>query len=138
MSSILDTLIIDRTEGAVYNVEDLNRVGAAVAYVAARLAAVGIVVDVAPKTDWQRTDMPTKSTIDAYRADIRAVRAAVSVSAATPAAPTDTNYLTVDDANAIERILLEVSAVLDAMRMVPYCSGASTARAGMNYYFKGA
>lgn len=138
MSSVLNTLITDRAEGAAYNIEDLNRVGAAVAYVANRLAGVGITVDVAPKTDWQRTDMPTKSSIDAYRADIRTIRAAVSVSAATPAAPADTNYLTVADANAIERILLDVDAVLDAMQMAPYCAGAATARAGVTFYFKGA
>lgn len=134
----MDTLVTDRAYGAKYNIEDLNRVGLAVGYIARRLASVGVAVAVKPKTDWQRTDMPTKSAIDAYRSDIQAIRAAVSVGATVPAAPENTNYLTIDDANAIEQILLAVDGVLDAVQKVIYCSGAPVAYAGMTYYFKGA
>ena len=39
--SIIDTLITNRTRGDYYNITDLNRVGQAMRYVAARLRACG-------------------------------------------------------------------------------------------------
>lgn len=36
-----------------YNAGDLNRVGAAVAYVAGRLTGCGYIVSVSPRQDWQ-------------------------------------------------------------------------------------
>ncbi len=50
--SIIDTLITDRTRSDYYNITDLNRVGQAMRYVAARLRACGFDVVVTPRTDW--------------------------------------------------------------------------------------
>ena len=59
--SIMDTLITDRTQADVdarnekgtYNASDLNRVGAAMNYVADRLRAAGYDPHISPKTDWK-------------------------------------------------------------------------------------
>ena len=57
--SIIDTLITNRTRGDYYNITDLNRVGQAMRYVAARLRACGFDVVVTPRTDWVWTDRAT-------------------------------------------------------------------------------
>ena len=51
-----------------YNASDLNRVGSAVDYVAKRLRSCGIFVSVAPRMDWQETDIPTRAEMAAYLA----------------------------------------------------------------------
>ena len=84
--SIMDTLVTDRTQADVdarndkgtYNASDLNRVGAAVAYVAGRLLECGTSVDVSPKQDWPESDTPTASQMERYRSDVAALRDALA------------------------------------------------------------
>ena len=61
--SIIDTLITDRTRSDYYNITDLNRVGQAMRYVAARLRACGFDVVVTPRTDWVWTDRATPAAV---------------------------------------------------------------------------
>lgn len=64
--SIIDTLITNRTRGDYYNITDLNRVGQAMRYVAARLRACGFDVVVTPRTDWVWTDRATPAAAKRY------------------------------------------------------------------------
>ncbi len=112
--SIIDTLIIDRTDGA-YNATDLNRVGEAVAYVAARLTAAGYSVPVLPKTDWTITDIPTITQMTRYISDVAIIRAALAVKPTTPPVPPDMDDLTAEEANDIERILQDVDELITKM-----------------------
>ena len=52
-----------------YNASDLNRVGAAVAYVAGRLNGYGYAVAVSPKQDWTVSDIPTAGDMETYISD---------------------------------------------------------------------
>ena len=116
--SVIDTLVFDRGDGATYGAADMNRVGEAVTYVAARLAEMGISVSVSPITDWGNTETrphPDKSDVDKMRAQIRTIRGAITAASTTPAAPDDTNYITVEAANAIEKILADCDAMITRM-----------------------
>lgn len=154
--SIIDTLITDRTESDVnyaaqlaqkgwaamtanertawiaglkgsYNATDLNRVGAAVAYVAAELSGIGYSVSVNPKTDWAETDIPTIAQMQTYLDDIGAIRAALSVPSGIPSVPDSMAQLNYTKANHIERILVEIDQLVQNIIAsfvpcgLPYC-----------------
>lgn len=134
MSSIIDTLITDRTQADVervrelaakgfaamtadeqaewlagmkgaYNASDLNRVGTALNYLAGRLASIcGKSIAWTAKTDWAVTDIITASQAAEYRRQIQDIRDALTYPAGTPDAP-QLGRLTYTDANNIERIL---------------------------------
>ncbi len=106
-----------------YNASDLNRVGAAVAYVAGRLTGYGYAVSVSPRQDWQVTDIPTQESMTAYLADVAALRAALTVAAGTPEVPEDMERLTWQEANNIEQILVDVDELLTRMAAAWFYSG---------------
>ena len=132
MSTIIDTLVTDRTQADVervkalatkgfaamtadeqaewlagmkgaYNASDLNRVGTALNYLAARLSSICGIAWTA-KTDWAVTDIITASQAEAYRKQVQSIRDALAYPAETPDAP-QLGRLTYTDANNIERIL---------------------------------
>ena len=100
-----------------YNASDLNRVGAAVAYVA------GYAVTVNPKQDWTGSDIPTAGQIATYLRDVAALRGAIAVMASTPPTPDSANNLTWQEANNIEQILLDVDELLTRMAAAWFYSG---------------
>lgn len=106
-----------------YNASDLNRVGAAVAYVAGRLTGYGYVVSVSPRQDWQVADIPTQESMTAYLADVAALRAALTVATDTPEVPEDMERLTWQEANNIEQILVDVDELLTRMAAAWFYSG---------------
>lgn len=123
MSFDISTLVTDRGAGTYYNASDLNRVGAAVQYVASRFAAQGYTVTVSPKTDWLASDIPTASELETYRQNIAALRALLAVMPTTPEAPDSMAGLTYTEANDIERILLDLDALLTNAALAWYQSG---------------
>ncbi|WP_291017441.1 hypothetical protein [Faecalibacterium sp.] len=134
MSTIIDTLITDRTQADVervrklaakgfstmtaaeqaewlagmkgaYNASDLNRVGTALNYLAGRLASIcGKSIAWTAKTDWAVTDIITASRAAEYRRQIQDIRDALAYPAGTPDVP-QLARLTYIGANDIERIL---------------------------------
>lgn len=106
-----------------YNAADLNRVGAAVLYIAGRLADAGYHTPVAPKQDWQMQDIPTLAQMQRYLVDIGTIRAALAVMPSTPEAPASMAGLTYTDANDIEQILLDVDALITKLISAYYYCG---------------
>lgn len=106
-----------------YNAADLNRVDAAVLYIAGRLADAGYHAPVEPKQDWTEADIPTPAQMQRYLADISTIRAALTVMPSTPDAPASMDKLTYTDANDIEQILLDVDALLTNASLAWYQSG---------------
>ena len=106
-----------------YNASDLNRVGAAVAYVAGRLNGYGYAVTVNPKQDWTGSDIPTAGQLAAYLRDVAALRGAIAVMNSTPPTPDSASGLTWREANDIERILLDVDELLTRMAAAWFYSG---------------
>nr|DAW49195.1 MAG TPA: hypothetical protein [Caudoviricetes sp.] len=115
--------VVNQTDKGFYNASDLNRVGAAVQYVAERFAAQGYAVEVSPKTDWLASDIPTASELETYRQNIAALRALLAVMPTTPEAPDSMAGLTYTEANDIERILLDLDALLTNAALAWYQSG---------------
>ena len=117
------SLITDRTRADVenetdkgfYNASDLNRVGAAVEYIADRFTALGYACPVTVKKDWLTTDAPTASQLEAYRQNIVTLRGQIAVMASTPEAPASMAGLNYVKANNIEQILLDLDALIDKL-----------------------
>ena len=114
------SLITDRTRADVenetdkgfYNAFDLNRVGAAVEYIAGRFAALGYDCPVTVKKDWLTSDAPTASQLETYRQNIVTLRSRIAVMASTPEAPASMAGLNYVKANNIEQILLDLDALI--------------------------
>lgn len=106
-----------------YNAADLNRVGGAVEYIAARLNSYSYPVAVSAKTDWVSGDIPTKEQLDTYLDNVSRLKKAFSVKKTTPALPESMDKLTVDKANAIEQILTDIDELLSNMASAWFYSG---------------
>lgn len=142
MSTIIGTLITDRTADDVarvnelaakgyagmtaaelaewlggmkgaYNAADLNRVGAALNYLRDRLTGIcGRDITWQAKTDWAQTDVITAAQGSAYHDQIIDVRAALTYPANAPDVP-EIALLTYAGANDIERILTICETLVD-------------------------
>lgn len=123
MSFDISTLVTDRGAGTYYNATDLNRVGAAVQYVAERFAAQGYAATVHPKTDWTEENIQPAQQMEAYRQDIAALRRLIAVLRSTPETPKTMRFLDYIKANDIERILLDLDTLLTNAALAWYQSG---------------
>ena len=137
--SIMDTLITDRTQADVdarndkgtYNASDLNRVGAAMNYVADRLRAAGYDPHISPKTDWKNEDWADQAAQAVYLCDLAELRKQFSMMKSTPEVPQrilatgiNTNDgLTHTWANDIEKILEDIDRLLTNAAQAWYYSG---------------
>ena len=115
--------VANKTAKGFYNASDLNRVGAAVQYVAERFAAQGYTVAVRPKTDWLASDIPTASELETYRQNIATLRALIAVMKSTPETPETMRFLDYIKANDIEQILLDLDTLLTNAALAWYQSG---------------
>lgn len=106
-----------------YNASDLNRVGAAMLYVANRYQSCGYTVGISPKTDWMEGELPAQSQMEGYLADLAALRGLVAVTAATPAVPEDMEGLTHVETNDIEKILEDLDGLLTRSMAAWHYSG---------------
>lgn len=108
-----------RIRGA-YNHTDLNRVGEALRALSGLFAGYGYHVSVTARTDWTAEEWPTPEALEALLADLRAVRGVLDMPEGTPAVPqrltasglNQTDGLTVEKANDMERLLLYVEMVI--------------------------
>lgn len=131
MAFDIKTLITDRTAADVrlgrdkgyYNATDLNRVGAAVKYIAERFTGYGYAVTVNPKADWSESDTPTAGQMETYRLNIAHLRAVIAVMASTPETPERMRALNYIKANDIERILQDLDRLITNMEQAWFFSG---------------
>ena len=121
-------LVTDRTDADVnagnakgtYTAEDLNRVGAAMNYVADRLKAAGYDPHISPKTDWKDEDWVDTSAEAVYLGDLAELRKQFTMLESTPRVPprilataiNSGDGLTYGWANDIEQILMDIDALL--------------------------
>ena len=118
--SIIDTLVTARTQADVdagnakgtYKASDLNRVGAAMNYVADRLKAAGYDPHISPKTDWMDGEWVTPSDEAVYLGDLAELRKQFTLYETTPEVPPDLEKLNYIEANNIEQILVDIDALL--------------------------
>ena len=126
--SIIDTLVTDRTRADVdagnakgtYTASDLNRVGAAMNYVAARLREQGYDPHISPKTDWMDGEWVTPADEAVYLGDLAELRKQFALYETTPEVPPrilatgirTNDGLTYVWANNIEQILVDIDTLL--------------------------
>lgn len=137
--SIIGTLITDRTQADVdsrngkgtYNASDLNRVAAAMNYVAGRLESAGYDPHISPKTDWKDDDWVDPAAQTVYLGYLAELRSQFAMMASTPQVPprilaTDINSndgLTYTWANNIEQILTDIDRLITNMTFAWMYSG---------------
>lgn len=114
--------LLDGMKGG-YFASDLNRVGAAVTYLAERFRELGYAVTVSVKQDWTLSDAPTDEDMEQHRRNVAALRAVVAVMDTTPETPADMRRLTYQEANDLEQILVDVDHLITCLRQSWYYSG---------------
>lgn len=128
MNFDIQYLVIDRTAADVnagndkgnYKASDLNRVGAAMNYVAARLREQGYDPHISPKTDWKDDDWVDPAAQAVYLGDLSELRKQFTMLKSTPEVPprilataiNSNDGLTYTWANDIEQILVDIDALL--------------------------
>lgn len=136
------TLILDRTvmdainatDKGKYDYTDFNRVVAALKDISDRLLEAGYTSPYVPvlvnhldgtmTTEWREDDESIAApVIEEYRANVAAIRSALAVFSATPAAPADMERLTWEEANAMEQILADLDTLLLNMAAAWHYSG---------------
>lgn len=135
MSTILDTLVTDRTlndvlagnDKGVYHVADLNRVESAINYVAALLSQVGHPVNtysIGPV--WETIDVPKVGDSKRIIQSVKNIREAIPLPEDTPDVPGDMVLMNYEEANAIEKILLNAGKRSEALSaMYLHCNEAN-------------
>ena len=104
---------------------DMNRVGEALNYIRDMLADASYLsrIDFTAKTDWTEADIPTPEALVDYLRYVSIVREALAQFATTPAAPEYTGGLDYQEANAIEKILVDVDQLITNMIASRYYCG---------------
>ena len=129
--SIIGTLITDRTQADVdarngkgtYNASDLNRVAAAMNYVAGRLESAGYDPHISPKTDWGDDDWVGPAAQAVYLGYLAELRSQFAMMQTTPPVPNDMEKLTYHEANDIEKILEDIDRLLTNASQAWFYSG---------------
>lgn len=115
-----------------YNAEDMNRVGWAVEWIAAKLKAMGFSFSASPQSNWTMEDIPTPEQLAVYLQNVRTLRGLITVSSGTPQVPPDMEKLNWQEANDIEQILMEVESLLTkASAAFRHCGAAVCGGGGL-------
>ena len=107
-----------------YGHTDMNRVENAVAEVARQLRSLGYdVPSLSLKTDWSVRSVPTRADFDRYFGNVDTLRGVLPLPAGTPKTPTTESRLTYAAANDLEKILVEVDAMVQKLVSARYYAG---------------
>lgn len=104
--------ILNRTKKGFYNYDDLNRVEEWCGYLADVLKSYNYHAHVNLKTNWNEKDFPTAIEMERIRNNVDIVKKAYTAFTEIPA---NLDYMTIDKANDIERILFEIDYILAGM-----------------------
>lgn len=106
------------TMKGAYNKADLNRVGECLNYLHNRLKDAGYITHATTftaKTNWTIASIPTAADLTYYLFCVSSIRGALSVWKSTPPAPADTGALSIEEANNIEKIMIDVETLINNM-----------------------
>lgn len=107
-----------------YNASDLNRVEGAVLYLENLFKQYGYDnLSLNIKTDWNSSDTLTASDAKRYLNNISVLRNLIAVPATTPVVPTDMDQFTYEEANNIEKILLQLEQCVNNIVSEYFFSG---------------
>jgi hypothetical protein len=109
-----------------YHSSDLNRVGEALNYLCGRLTEVGYMsylTTFTAKTNWTITSIPTAEELTHYLKCVSNIREAMAQFENTPPTPTNTGALNIEEANNIEKILIDVETLINNMLAARFYCG---------------
>lgn len=159
--NVIDTLITDRTQAdydravllrskgiagmtpaelaeylagmkGAYNVANLARVKEAMEYVLARIRSAGTALRLEPMKTFSRSDIPPPEDIDPYLRNLSVLRGSLAVMASTPPVPPDADDLSIEEANDIEKILIDIDRLLtNAAAAFRHCGAAVCGGGGL-------
>jgi hypothetical protein len=112
--------IFNSPHKGAYSYTDYNRVGEAMTELQGLLSGIGITVTITARTDWAATDNITATDRAAYLADLNTIKDAFY---GTTELPEAWDKITLEDANNVEKMLLEIEWNI-------YCMLASVIYAG--------
>lgn len=125
--------VLNRTSKGKYEYTDLNRIEEWCQYIAEVLNSYGYYVNVDVKTDWifideedeeidewTRVDMPTVSQMERIRQNVLNLKTAYY---SFTQVPSNLNFMTIDKANDIEKILNEIEILINNMVSQFFYSG---------------
>lgn len=104
-----------------YNATDRNRVSEAIEFLAELFIGYGYTVDIVRpeiepgRSRWEMKDIPTPEQMEKYLNMVSTIRGVIGGYDTTPPVPTDTEGLTIEEANAIEQILVDVEDLIKHM-----------------------
>lgn len=109
----MENLIFDRTQNDVeqgtskgyYNYTDLNKVEAWCEYLANLLTSYSYPVSITIKKNWTMSDLPKTTDMERIRNNVDKIKTAFH---AYTDVPENLNYMTIEKANDIEKILSEI------------------------------
>lgn len=109
----MENLIFDRTQNDLeestskgyYNYTDLNRVEVWCEYLANLLTSYSYPVSIIVKKDWTMSDLPNADDMERIRSNVNAIKTAFH---AYTNIPENLEYMSIEKANAIEKILSEI------------------------------
>lgn len=105
----------DPTHKGAYNHTDMNRVTISTAFLSGLLRDRGYLYPYQPvypaqgRTAWQESDIPTRSQSQGYVDNVARIRATLDTEA--PEAPPDMQNFTFQEANDLEKILVQVESI---------------------------
>jgi hypothetical protein len=114
---------LDVNHKGAYTYRDLNRVEDAVYYVATRLKEYGYLHTLPPVRQWAIEDKPNLQDFGRYFGNVAMIRQAIAVWASTPETPYSVGGFDVNEANALEQILVDVDQVLNYIKDAWFFSG---------------
>lgn len=106
------------TMKGAYNKDDLNRVGEALNYLRDRLNEANYLTyqtTFSAVTNWTVASIPTAEDLTHYLKCVSNVREAMAQFETTPPTPTDTGALNYEEANNIEKILIDIETLINNM-----------------------
>ena len=108
--------LYDKTDKAYYNTTDLNRVESATEYISRLLKLYSYFYgELECKKDWLMTDFPTEEEMNRYLNNIQKLMDSFYLKENTPNLPQSMNYLDIEKANNIEKILYDLNELIENM-----------------------
>ena len=114
---------LDVNHKGAYTYRDMNRVEDAVYYVATRLHEYGYLHTLPPIRQWTVADKPNQQDFQRYFGNVAVIRQAIAVWANTPEVPDTVVGFDVNQANALEQILVDVDQILNYIKDAWFFSG---------------
>lgn len=112
--------VINRTFKGKYEYTDLNRIEEWCQYIAEILNSYGYYANINVKTNWTRLNMPTVSEMERIRQNVLNIKNAYY---SFTGVPNDLNFMTIQKANDIEKILNEIEILIGKMVSQFFYSG---------------